>query len=69
MHGSTTGITEISVPAPPPLHTGRITAHTYRKCLRSLISRRVRWQNMAWSNGVMRLMATLVPDAMCTAEL
>lgn len=41
----------------------------HRKCLSSLISRKVRWQNIAWSNGVMRLMATFVPDAMWTADL
>lgn len=41
----------------------------HRKCLSSLISRSVRWQNMAWSKGVMRLMATLVPDAIWTADL
>jgi len=34
-----------------------------------LISRSVRWQNMAWSKGVMRLMATFVELAMWTAEL
>ncbi len=44
-------------------------AGTHRKCRSSLISRSVRWQNMAWSNGVIRLIATLVPEAMWTAEL
>lgn len=42
---------------------------THRKCLNSLISLRVRWQNMLCSNGVIRLMATGVPDATCTAAL
>ena len=39
------------------------------KWRRSLISRRVRRQNMEWSNGVMRLMATLRWEGMCKAEL
>lgn len=39
------------------------------KWRRSLISRKVRRQNMEWSNGVMRLMATFRWDDMCMAEL
>ncbi len=39
------------------------------KWRRSLISRRVRRQNMEWSKGVMRLMATLRWDGMWRAEL
>ena len=35
----------------------------------SLISLRVRRQNIEWSNGVMRLIATFLCVGMCTAEL
>jgi hypothetical protein len=63
-------------PLPPPLlplpQLPRISSasnSTHRKCLNSLISLSVLWQNISWSKGVIRLMATLVPDATCTAEL
>ena len=39
------------------------------KWRRSLISRRVRRQNMEWSKGVMRLIATLRWEGTCVAEL
>lgn len=42
---------------------------SWRKCLSSLISLRVRRQNMEWSKGVIRLIATLRWEGRCIAEL
>ena len=42
---------------------------SWLKYLRSFISRKVRKQNMEWSNGVIFLIATFCPDGLCNAEL
>ena len=42
---------------------------SWSKWRRSLISRRVRRQNIEWSNGVMRFMATLRCEGRWIAEL
>lgn len=49
-------------------HTHTLT-FSWLKYLSNLISRNVRKQNMAWSKGKMRLMATIWPVGLWTAEL
>jgi hypothetical protein len=68
MHGSTTGITEISVPVPPPSHTRRITAHVPEVPQKLNLA-----QGTLAEHGMVErrdaLDGDLVPEAMCTAEL
>jgi hypothetical protein len=42
---------------------------SWLKYLRSFISRKVRRQNIEWSNGVIFLIATFWLDGLCKAEL
>lgn len=42
---------------------------SWLKYRNSFISRRVRRQNIEWSNGVIFLIATFCPEGLCMAEL